>query len=283
MGRALAPWPGCSRWSSPACCWQPAWWSLPVAAAITQGYLSGFCRARAGGAGVVVGVARGRAAAGIGDCARRGAASAYGAGAATLAGVTRMTSAVLSSGAAMDRRVAVPRHTGASRSVPIAAMAMLVLLVRWWPRGSPWREAMWRSRRPGPACSTTWSSAAPLVQPAFNRCCLTRAKTAASEQGAGEGRRTGRGRAVAGGAEQHAARAGADGALQRGGAAVGQLLDPARRVDAGPGGAATHADGRRVRAAARAPLHQRNRELAATGFFVALGAGGLGRPAEHGG
>lgn len=46
-----------------------------------------------------------------------------------------MTSAVLSSGAAMDRRVAVPRRYGRWALGSVAVLALLVLLVRWWPRG----------------------------------------------------------------------------------------------------------------------------------------------------
>jgi HlyD family secretion protein len=46
-------------------------------------------------------------------------------------------SAVLTSGAAMDRRVAVPRRYGLVALAVVAALAVAALLVRWWPRGVP--------------------------------------------------------------------------------------------------------------------------------------------------
>ncbi|MEO3690650.1 efflux RND transporter periplasmic adaptor subunit [Roseateles paludis] len=50
-------------------------------------------------------------------------------------------SAVLSSGAAMDRRVAVPRRYGLFALAFVAALAVMLLLVRWWPRGVPVAKA----------------------------------------------------------------------------------------------------------------------------------------------
>ncbi|WP_457417638.1 efflux RND transporter periplasmic adaptor subunit [Roseateles sp. P5_E7] len=46
-------------------------------------------------------------------------------------------SAVLSSGAAMDRRVVLPRRYGLIALAVVAALAMALLLVRYWPRGVP--------------------------------------------------------------------------------------------------------------------------------------------------
>ena len=175
-----------------------------------------------------------------------------------------MTSAVLSSGAAMDRRVAVPRRYGRLALGAVAAMAMLVLLVRWWPRGvavargdveiAPARAGVFHDVVVGRA----------LVQP------LQSVLLDASEDGRVEqvlvkdGAQVEAGRLLV--VLSSTQRAGADGALQRGGAAAGQLRPCAPR-GCRPGGAAPHSltegefELQRVRR-----LHQRNRELAATGF-----------------
>ena len=41
------------------------------------------------------------------------------------------------SGAAMDRRVAVPRRYGAIVLAVVVLVAIAGLLLRWWPRGVP--------------------------------------------------------------------------------------------------------------------------------------------------
>ena len=46
-------------------------------------------------------------------------------------------SAVLTSGAAMDRRVVLPRRYGLIVLAVVAALAVALLLLRWWPRGVP--------------------------------------------------------------------------------------------------------------------------------------------------